>query len=521
MKVALQTLLRLLAGIYFILTSLYCLLAFLPYTYCAFIKAPPYAWMPWFTHHSAILYWTAAAAGVIGANPDCCRQRSRIMQPSFLVTLSFFVVGGIYLTARPFLPQLQSAPAAYFWSIASLLPLVVLSVATPPGGTSTDLRDRAQGVAFPYSSGLLVAVSVSMIYALGARIEIYKETRVFDVHSQTLQLAFWSLISHAALAMAILSALNVIYLFAAKTPKPTTIRRWTIGIAIVACLWLILVRFLDNAMSFDGKMASVYALMLSLALTLWGFSCVRPFLTQRTSESLSTLQGIFTWMIIAALAGLALMSRSLIGGEDWNGFVGSAWALIFWIAMSLVCLPVAPVRTDYSLAVILGLFLAGAFVYKSLQLTEILWGKPLGSTDDEISLAFEEYGSHDASFQLAHHVLGNGRHERCGDLCRILREYTNIRDTHMNHGVKLVDQLTPATGERPNIFIFVIDSMRADYLGAYNPRVDYTPNLDALARDSIVFEQLYRVRRDHSFRSPPFGREPSCCIPIFRSRLRT
>ena len=118
MKVALQTLLRLLAGIYFILTSLYCLLAFLPYTYCAFIKAPPYAWMPWFTHHSAILYWIAAAAGMIGANPDCWRQRSRIMQPSFLVTLSFFTVGGLYLTARPFLPQLQNTPAAYFWSIA-------------------------------------------------------------------------------------------------------------------------------------------------------------------------------------------------------------------------------------------------------------------------------------------------------------------------------------------------------------------------------------------------------------------
>jgi hypothetical protein len=150
LKVALQTLLRLLAGIYFILTSLYCLLAFLPYTYCAFIKAPPYAWMPWFTHHSAILYWTAAAAGVIGANPDCWRQRSRIMQPSFLVTLSFFVVGGIYLTARPFLPQLQNTPAAYFWSIASLLPLIVLSVGTPPSSPSIDLRHAsAQCAAFP------------------------------------------------------------------------------------------------------------------------------------------------------------------------------------------------------------------------------------------------------------------------------------------------------------------------------------------------------------------------------------
>jgi hypothetical protein len=34
------------------------------------------------------------------------------------------------------------------------------------------------------------------------------------------------------------------------------------------------------------------------------------------------------------------------------------------------------------------------------------------------------------------------------------------------------------------LFIFVIDSMRPDYLGAYNPgQVHYTPNLDALARE--------------------------------------
>ena len=53
MRVWLNTLLRVAAGMYFVVTSLYCLLAFLPYTYAAFIKTPPYAWMPWLAHHQA------------------------------------------------------------------------------------------------------------------------------------------------------------------------------------------------------------------------------------------------------------------------------------------------------------------------------------------------------------------------------------------------------------------------------------------------------------------------------------
>jgi hypothetical protein len=53
----LQTFLRLASGTYFVLASVYCLLAFLPYTFCALIKAPPYPWMPWFVRHQGGLYW--------------------------------------------------------------------------------------------------------------------------------------------------------------------------------------------------------------------------------------------------------------------------------------------------------------------------------------------------------------------------------------------------------------------------------------------------------------------------------
>jgi len=43
------------------------------------------------------------------------------------------------------------------------------------------------------------------------------------------------------------------------------------GTLMVVGLRFVLVRFLDNAMSFDGWAAQVYAAWLALALTLWGF----------------------------------------------------------------------------------------------------------------------------------------------------------------------------------------------------------------------------------------------------------
>ncbi|HET6179784.1 MAG TPA: sulfatase-like hydrolase/transferase [Candidatus Sulfotelmatobacter sp.] len=514
MRLWINTLLRLIAGTYFLLTSLYCLLAFLPYTYCAFIKAPPYPWMPWLTHHQAALYWLAAAAIVV-ANWDSSASlfvRGERIWP--LAGICVLFASGVYLSAWPFLPSLQSNRAAYWWSMVALLPVVGLALwrshATVEDQRASHLENSGTQV-FGYSAGLFVAFVVSAIYTIGARMRIYSEGHGSGFHAQDAEFAVWSLISHFVLAIVVLSALNVIFLIAAKSAKPIFARRLLTGALIVAALSFVLARFLDNAMSFDGWGAYAYAATLALALTLWGFSLVLPFLQQSgVSEGIAKLQtrlswrqSVITWITVALLTVLALASRWLIGGEDWNGFAASTWALAFWIAMSLCVYRLRPARAHYSAVVVVGILLTSAFVYKGLQATEIFWAKPLGSTDDEISLKFEEYGNQDASFQLAHHVLGNNRNQACGDLCRILREYTNIRDTHITAGVRLVDHLAPAQGERPNVFIFVIDSMRPDYLGAYNPQhVHYTPNLDALARDSVVFKNVYTQYAGTSLSEP-------------------
>ena len=500
MRLFVQTILRIIAGIYFVFTSLYCMLAYLPYTYTAFIKAPPYPWMPWFAHHQALLFWLASISWTLGAVGKLYPKYSRENPLSPFAVLWIMLIGP-YITVRPFLPGLQSNRAAFWWSLASLLPVIAFS--------AWDLwiqKDRKQQTtprrAFGYSTGVTVAIAVSAIYIIGARLQVYQESHSLNLQKQFVDIALWSLVSHAAVAMAVLSALNLIYLAASKTSRPEPLRRWMVGIAIIACLWIVLERFLDTAMSFDGWSAYFYALLLAASVTLWGFSLVLPILGRSAPANLSTPQRIVIWIVVLALAALAIMSRTLIGGEDWNGFVGSTWALIFWIAMSVCVYRLRPARVHYSAIAVIAILLGSAFAYKALQYTEIFWSKPLGSTDDEILLTLEDYGSRDASFLLAHHVLGNSRHEACGDLCHILREYTNIRDTHISQGVTLVNNMTPTHGDGPNVFIFVIDSMRADYLGAYNPQVDYTPNLDALARDSVVFHSVYTQYAGTSISEP-------------------
>jgi arylsulfatase A-like enzyme len=352
-----------------------------------------------------------------------------------------------------------------------------------------------------------------VIYSVGARVHVYHDSRTLAYHWHDAAFAFWSLVSHVALAIVVLSALNLIFLLASKTSKPQLVRRGLVGVLITVVLSFVLARFLGNAMSFFGWSAYLYASALALTLTLWGFSMVEPFLARRIETKavassagrewrLSSAQTVATWIAIVVITLLALGSRSLIGGEDWNGFVESTSALLFWIVMSLCVYRLRPVRAKYSFVAIVGVLLVSVFVYKGLQVTEIFWSKSMGSTDDEISLKLEEYGAGDPSFLLAHHMLGNGRGEVCGDLCRIMREYTNVRDTRTNTEVRLVDNLSMTQSERPNIFVFVVDAMRPDYLGAYNPRVNFTPNLDAFARDSIVLHNAYSQYAGTSLSEP-------------------
>src|ERR1700746_1349540 len=137
-------------GTYFILTSLYCLLAFIPYTYFFLIKAPPSEALIVFTHYHSLLYWIALAAGVIGYWEH--RKHSAAWA-------AWFALGGmgIVFTAKNYLPHVQNNWTAYACSVGILLPVVLLAALDGVRGPTTEAGNTGPSL-LSYSNGIIVAL---------------------------------------------------------------------------------------------------------------------------------------------------------------------------------------------------------------------------------------------------------------------------------------------------------------------------------------------------------------------------
>ena len=486
----LSTLSKAVWGIYLILTSIYCLLAFLPYTYVALIKEPPYSWMPWFASHHAVLY-LLALAGIAAT------QWPKGKRLGFLALFGALVAAGVGLLAQPFMPTLQDNQSAYWWSVIALLPLML--VAGADLRKTLQITDGDLDGMFSYSNALLIAVFVTLIYGIASQLRTYAERASLQSGSGWIELSLWSLMSHTLLAVLIVSVFNLIRVASRRTRRPGPVGLVASGILAFAFLRTILLRFLGSAFSFEGWEAQLYAGWLAGALIAWMGWVALPFV--RGTESTRSYKFALVATVLA-LSVFAVVFPTVVAGSDWNGVLQNTFTVIFWAALTVCVYRLRPRRANYSAVTMLAIVLFASFGYKALQATEIFWATPLGMTDDEVAHTMENYASGDASFQLVHHLLGNGREEACGDLCRILRENTNVRDAEAVRDLKLVDQLVPAHGSRPNIFIFVIDSLRQDYVGAYNSKVDFTSNLDAFASDSTVIHNVYTQYAGTSLSEP-------------------
>src|SRR5215472_3847983 len=121
LKLGLRNLFVFVWASFLLVTSLYCLLAFLPYTFYALIKAPAYDWMPWLVRNYAYLYWITLA----GLTWACWPERKG---RGFTLLFSVLLLLGVFVTVHPVLASVQSNVAAYAWAAGSLLPIIAFAV---------------------------------------------------------------------------------------------------------------------------------------------------------------------------------------------------------------------------------------------------------------------------------------------------------------------------------------------------------------------------------------------------------
>jgi arylsulfatase A-like enzyme len=476
-----KTSLRILSGAFFIAASLYCFTSFIPYTYLFLIQTPPYVWISDFAKYAPLLYWAAFVAGGIAFWEE---------RKNFLVAASFLwqAILGLCFTWKHMLLSVHGNQSALAWAVLLLVPTLSLSL-------RHSLRNRpdadsagSQDTLLPYSTGVLVALVVAVLSILGLQLYHYRETGSLHMSAHDLQLIPFVVAAHVWLAILLLTVINTIQFFVQRRSlQPRLVRRWMLMVLIAAGLALAIIRFARNTLTMQGWPTALFAVLFSLTLVCW----VTAMFIPATAGPHKAVSRWFLYPLCLASGLVGLLGPVMLADGDWNGLLQDVCCLVFWFLLTASIFRLRPQETRYSLPAMAAVLIVAGSAYFGLGESGFLWAQQLGKNDGEVTHSLEGYSVENASFELARKAVSNPSAGPCGDLCRTLRQYTNVKNAQALTPLRLVDSLEPTTAERPNIFIFVVDSLRPDYVGAYNSAVDFTPGLDALAADSVVMKNAF------------------------------
>jgi hypothetical protein len=102
----------------------------------------------------------------------------------------------------------------------------------------------------------------------------------------------------------------------------------------------------------------------------------------------------------------------------------------------------------------------------------------------------DRYSAFDASYQLVRDLLETHAGEHAS-FYTFLKAHSTLNLVAAEPvDVSFVDTFE-RTARAPHVFLFIVDSLRPDYLSPYNPKVNFTPATQAFAAESVVFERAF------------------------------
>jgi hypothetical protein len=470
------------------------------------------------TYTLAVLYWIATA--LYGTLSSQAFVQEQFLAPRLVEPLAFFAdwhaaIGVVVLAAwgaprwrRPGRgPALRTAATALVW----LVFLTLLAVAVPLAGlrsTGAALLVVAIGVGStalaaacerrplsgttPVSAGgdrSRADLAVCLLTAIGVTVAHSAALVWLDGASAPLAVdAMQSLRLHLLLAGGAFLVLTAIRAAAALARSRTAVEVvLTIATLGAALAWLVFTVGLAS-ISIRGPVAAAIAVGIGASIaaavgargTLGddsgpdGVAVVLGALAPRVARQ--------WWGFAVVLAGVtvlaALVSTASRAG-DWNFVILRTGAAAIWLL-------------TLAAALVLGRRFPAGGAAPSFALVALLLG---GHLVLETSVARLEASSirNPSAKWLAEALQRRSPPDGGESLVALLHSQTNIpRETYVAPvDIALAPLENGSAADRPHVFVFVIDSLRRDYLSPYNPAVAFTPAIDRLARDSLVFRNAF------------------------------
>jgi hypothetical protein len=488
-----------------LLTSSYCLLTYIPFTYHQVNLGGLFPWVTTLVKFHPYLYWAALALVALTLAADLEARKTRALTLGFLLLHS---AAGIVLLFHPLLAGLGNDRKSLLWSMAWLAPLLWVAAIDWLGhaadlawGDSNSQEDRRAFVAAWRSSAYL-----TLLYAAISYFRYIHSANIGVGGGGRLLVLLWSGVYHLVIFMAVFVTVNLLRSVASLFPRPSRVEFLSFTLAAVFLLTLIIRSLLLAPISFNGSLANLFALATAVCLVAFnaglGARLYRPaegpvesgltlLLMPMTFGRLSPRAARLSALLLIPALAYFLATKTAV--MDWNYLLQKLSVLLVWTA-TFACFYAMVPRPRNTPARTLVLLLSAATslgAYEAFKASELRWKVLLNGGQPNVAGVLDGYAGYDVSFKLIHDLLSPVRSG--GAFYRFLSDNTNIPQSTRVAPVEvnLAENLAQTQGPRPNIFLFVIDSLRRDYLSCYNPSVTFTPSIETFARDSTVMQNAF------------------------------
>jgi arylsulfatase A-like enzyme len=482
---------RCLFALLLVFTSFYSVLAYIPDTYHAFIQAPFMAWIPEVIRFQPFLY----ALLVTAVSISLWMERSSDSVSKRLV-LEFIIAAALVsiylLIARPY-SHLQNDSHSFVLALATIFPMLWIGILDCRAYWRK--RNWTAGVSPRFGMALLLAsaLAVAIVYPASAYLRFWAAGTPLPPIGRVDLLA-WSgaVFDQVVLFSLVIGLLIFCESLAWRMRDPLKLR----FVSFAGVAWLTLAAVMERvafgAIPFHGTESLVYSVFFGLAGVVFASGLILRGASQPSHELQTSPQRRHrteTGLLAAVLLGAACVVPAIIGLIDWNSIVEKSWVLVFWTATLFILMRVIP-RPKRALHPLVAIALPiVAYCVSAFGLQPQQWT----SQESPLANAINIHSSYDVSYVVARDLLATTAKQPCDDQCNYLHEQTNIPPAMLSSApeLDLVDHLQHSKEKLSDIYVLVIDSLRQDFVTAYNPAVDYTPEIAAFAKDSLVFHNAF------------------------------
>lgn len=484
---------RSLVVLFWLASAAYAFLTSVPFVHEQFLQPGLVPALATFARWHGWLALAMAPVAALGLWPDIASRRAA--RTGSLLAAALALTGAALAAGAP-MSTLGPGGGALTFCVLSLLPVVgfaALDLSQAPSGGPTRPPDRGGRDA--------VALAVSAVAVAG----LYGLMGVLVGRAPDWLGGLQSLAAHTVLFAALLAAITGVRAGADLTSKPA---RWEALSAIGLLALLIgsaLALVLLPALSVSGRAApaavATFGAVVALALGARG---LRSGSGSEQDGVLRVMSGLLpawarssklplrlAW--VAVVVSCAVAFRAASGSLDWNFVLAKLGAVATWflILATLVHWIPARVRIHAASPYAVSVLAVAAFLTAAGRL-------PAGPvTVEAATAAADAWAVGDPSFRTLRDWLHRpvpdadaGSADEGGvGFFDFVQSHTNIARSVDVRPVAV--HLAPLGGtpgaRRPHVFVFVVDSLRRDYLSVYNPRVGFTPAIGRFAAESIVF----------------------------------